>query len=103
SDAPEGELLYIVHGIIDTWSKEKAEMYAKKGYVHYHELMSVEHNGELHPNKVVWLKHTARTSFTFDGGPMAGMMDPHDVTPGVDYMFMPNGMMEYTGEAHHDM
>jgi selenium-binding protein 1 len=92
SDADDGELLYIVHAIIDTWSMEKAEAYAERGYVHYHELISVD-DGSLHPDKVVWLKHTARTSFNFDGGPHPELA--HEVTPGVDYDFIPNGMMPY--------
>jgi len=93
SDAPDGELLYIVHGIIDTWSDDKAEMYASRGYVHYHELVKVS-DDTLHPDKVVWLKHTARTSFTLDGGPHPELA--HYVTPGVDYEFIPNGSMSYT-------
>lgn len=92
SDAPDGELLYIVHGIIDTWTQEKAEQYASQGYVHYHELVSVA-DGSLHPTKVVWLKHTARTSFTLDGGPHPELS--HEVTPGVDFEFIPNGMTPY--------
>ena len=93
SDAPDGELLYKVKGIIDTWSLEKANRYASRGYVHYHELVKVS-DGTLHPSKVVWLKHTARTSFTLDGGP--GAPNPpyeHEVTPGVDYEF-PNNYLE---------
>jgi len=93
SDAPDGELLYIVHAIIDTWAEEKAERYAGRGYIHYHELVKVS-DGTLHPSKVVWLKHTARTSFTLDGGPHPEL--GHDVTPGVDYEFIPNGMMPYS-------
>ena len=93
SGAPDGELLYIVNGIIDTWSKEKAMSYAARGYVHYHELLRVS-DGDEHPDKVVWLKHTARTSFDLDGGPHPEL--GHDVTPGVDYEFIPNGMMPYT-------
>ncbi len=92
SDAPDGELLYIVHGIIDTWSEEKAEQYASRGYVHYHELRAVS-DGSYHPTKIVWLKHTARTSFTLDGGPHPELS--HYVTPGVDYEFIPNGMVPY--------
>ena len=93
SDAPDGSLLFTIHGIIDTWSPEKAKMYAARGYTHYHEFVSVA-AGEEHPTKVVWLKHTAVDSFNFDGGPMSQFA--HQVTPGVDYEFMPNGMMEYT-------
>ena len=93
SDAPDGELLYIVHAIIDIWAEEKAERYAGRGYIHYHELVNVG-NGTLHPTKVVWLKHTARTFFTLDGGPHPEL--GHDVTPGVDYEFIPNGMMPYS-------
>ena len=95
SDAPDGEFLYIVHSIIDTWSEEKAEHYASRGYVHYHEFVRVS-DGELHPTLVIWLKHTARTSFILDGGP--GAPNPpyeHEVTPGVDYAFPNNYMMPY--------
>ena len=93
SDAPDGKLLYIVHAIIDTWSAEKAAAYASLGYVHYHELVSVA-EGTLHPTKVLWLKHTARTSFTLDRGPHPELS--HEVTPGVDHAFIPNGAMPYT-------
>jgi len=93
SDAEDGGLLYIVHAIIDTWSEEKAMWYASRGYVHYHELVTVS-DGTLHPTLVVWLKHIARTSFTLDGGPHPELA--HSVTPGVDYEFIPNGMMPYT-------
>lgn len=92
SDAPDGELLYVVHAIIDTWSPEKALAYASRGYIHYHELISVA-DGSLHPTKVVWLKHTARTSFTLDGGPHPELS--HEVSPGVDLEFIPNGMTPY--------
>lgn len=95
SDAPDGEYLYKVDAIIDTWSPDKAQMYAEKGYVHYHEFINVE-NGSLHPTKVSWLKHTARTSFTLDGGP--GAPNPpyeHTVLPGVDYLFPVNGTTPY--------
>ena len=93
SDAPDGELLYIVHAIIDTWSGEKAAMYASRGYVHYHELVLTSDGTTKHPSKVVWLKHIARTSFNFDGGPHPEL--GHYVTPGVDYEFIPNGGMPY--------
>ncbi len=92
SDAPDGEYLYKVHGIIDTWSPEKAAAYAERGYIHYHELVSVD-DGVLHPTKVVWLKHTARTSFTLNGGPHPELS--HEVTPGVDLEFVPNGLIPY--------
>jgi len=93
SDAPDGEYLYKVHAIIDTWSPEKAQAYAARGYIHYHELITVD-GGVLHPNKVVWLKHTGRTTFTLDGGPHPELS--HLVTPGVDLEFVPNGMMPYS-------
>lgn len=92
SDANDGELLYVVHAIIDTWSMEKAEKYASRGYIHYHELVEVD-GGALHPTKVVWLKHIARTTFTLDGGPAPELS--HTVTPGVDNEFIPNGMTPY--------
>jgi selenium-binding protein 1 len=95
SDARDGALLYKVDCIIDTWSLEKAEAYYERGYVHYHEFRSVA-NGELHPNKVAWLKHTAVSRFTLDGGP--GQPDPpyeHYVTPGVDLAFPNNSFNPY--------
>jgi selenium-binding protein 1 len=92
SDAPDGEYLYKVHAIIDTWSPEKAESYASRGYVHYHELVKVS-DGTLHPTKVVWLRHTARTSFNLDGGPHPEL--DHEVSPGVDHEFIPNGLIPY--------
>jgi hypothetical protein len=93
SDAPDGAFLWKVEGIFDTWSLEKAAYYASRGYVHYHELVSVS-DGEEHPTKVVWLKHTAVSSFYFDRGPHPEL--GHEVTPGVDYDFIPNGLMPYT-------
>jgi selenium-binding protein 1 len=92
SDAPDGALLYIAQIIIDEWTEEKAEMYAARGYVHYHELLSAD-NGEPHPTKVGWFKHIARTSFTLDGGP--GPAFYHSVTPGVDFEFIPNWATPY--------
>ena len=94
SDAADGEFLFKVDGIIDTWTPQKAEEYAARGYVHYHELVTVE-NGNLHPTKVVWFKHTARTSFTLDGGPhppKPGIV----MTPGVADNFLPNWFNPYT-------
>jgi hypothetical protein len=92
SDADDGELLYIVIGIIDTWTPEKAEQYANRGFVHYHELVEVS-DGTEHPTKVVWLKHYVVGSFNLDGGPHPEF--GHYMTPGADYDFMPNYMMPY--------
>jgi selenium-binding protein 1 len=92
SDAPDGAFLYTVHGIIDTWSIEQADFYAARGYVHYHELVKVD-GGAKHLTKVVWLKHTARTSFTLNRGPHPEFY--HEVTPGVDYEFIPLGSDPY--------
>jgi hypothetical protein len=94
SDAPDGELLYVVKGAIDTWTEEKAVDYASEGYMHYHELVRVS-DGALHPTKVVWLRHIARTTFTLDGGPPVPINQPHAVTPGIDYEFIPNGLIPY--------
>ena len=95
SDAEDGALLYIVDGIIDTWSVKKAAYYKRRGFVHRHEFVSVA-DGSFHPSKVVWLKHTAVTSFTLDGGP--GAPNPpyeHFVTPGLDIHFPNNGFKPY--------
>jgi selenium-binding protein 1 len=96
SDAADGEFLYVVSAIIDTWSEEQADAYADRGYVHYHELVSAV-DGALHPTKVLWLKHTARTSFSLDRGPHPEL--DHDVTPGIDTKFIPNGTTEYDPDA----
>ena len=93
SDASDGELLYKAQVIIDEWTPQKASKYASKGYVHYHEFVSVE-DGSHHPTKVGWFKHIARTSFTLDGGPVPQFT--HVVTPGVDYEFIPNWMVPYS-------
>lgn len=92
SDVADGALLYIVIGKIDTWSQKKADMYYAKGFTHYHEMVSVE-TGELHPEKVIWLKHVAATDFTLNGGPHPEYY--HAVTRGVDYNFIPNGYVPY--------
>jgi hypothetical protein len=92
SDAPDSELLYIAQVIIDEWTLEKAERYATRGYVPYHEFARVS-DGAHHPTLVGWFKHTARTSFTLDGGPRPDLA--HAVTPGVDYHFMPNWTTPY--------
>lgn len=92
SDAPDGELLYMAQVIIDEWTPDKAESYAALGYVHYHELVSVA-DGTLHPTKVGWFKHIARTTFTRDGGPHPDTTQ--QVTPGVDYNFIPNWSVPY--------
>jgi selenium-binding protein 1 len=95
SNAPDGELLYIVRGVIDTWNEEKAAFYASRGFVHYHELVSV-FDGSLHPEKIVWLKHTARTTFNLDGGPRPDL--GHEVTPGIDFDFINNFYVPYVPE-----
>ncbi len=99
SDADDGAYLYMVNGIIDTWSPDKVDSYYKRGYVHYHEFVAVN-DGAEHPTKVIWLKHTAVTSFTLDGGPgtMGGTQVPgylHWVTPGVDFEFPNNSSKPY--------
>lgn len=93
SDASNGQLLFMVHAIIAPWTIEIVERMSKRGYIHYHELVHVT-TGMKHPTMVVWLRHTAVSSFTFDGGPHPEF--GHHVTPGVDYEFIPNWMMPYT-------
>ncbi len=92
SDAGDGELLYVVHAVIAPWTEESARAFAARGYVHYHELVRTD-TGELHPYLVVWLRHTARTSFTLDGGPHPEY--GHAVSPGIDYEFINNWFMPY--------
>lgn len=98
SDADNGQLLYIVRASIDTWSPVQAKLYARRGYVHYHELIRADdwdnsRTLTYHPTKVVWLRHVAVDSFNLDGGPHPEF--GHEVTPGLDRQFIPNGMMPY--------
>ena len=98
SDAPDGVLLYNVKGVIDTWGAAKAQVYASKGFMHYHEFIRVD-NGDVHPTKVIWLRHVAVRSFTLDGGPAPAL--GHSVSPGIDYEIIPNWMNPYDS-GHHD-
>lgn len=90
STADDGELLYVVDAIIDDidLSPEQEDFYKARGYVHRHEL--VDTDGAPVEHLRVYLKHTARTSFVFDGVPAQANNNIHSVTPGVDYEFMPN-------------
>ena len=92
SDAPDGALLYKVNAIIDTWSKHLAMTYGDRGFLHYHELVRVA-DGEPHPTMVIWLQHIAVRHFNLDGGPHPELA--HEVSPGLDSEFIPNGMMPY--------
>jgi selenium-binding protein 1 len=98
SDAEDGELLYEVEAVIDTWDLGKAADYAANGFVHYHELERVS-DGVLHPTKVVWLKHTAATEFTLDGGPRPDLS--HRVNKGLDWDFMNNFLMPYVADSDY--
>ena len=95
SDTPDGDLLYTVEVIIDTWTPVKAEQYAADGYIHYHEFVNVT-DGTVHPSMVVWLRHTASATFNLDGGPHPELA--HSVIPGIDLAFMPNHFMPYVGD-----
>jgi methanethiol oxidase len=92
SNANDGQLLYLVDGIIDTWSPEQRLLYNSLGYVHYHKLVSVE-DRQPHPTKVMWLQYTAVGSFTLDGGPRPWLA--HEVIPGIDFKFQPNTQFPY--------
>jgi selenium-binding protein 1 len=98
SDAEDGALLFDVEAVIDTWSDVKAIYYISRGSTHYHELVRVS-DGQLHPSKVVWLKHVAREHFTFDGGPAPELA--HEVVPGLDLDFMPNALKPYAPAEHN--
>ena len=93
STVDNNTLLYEVEGIIDTWSKGKAGRYAVEGFVHYHELVRVS-DGAEHPRKVVWLRHTAVTTFTLDGGPHPELPHPVEADK-IDYHFINNFFMPY--------
>jgi hypothetical protein len=94
SGEPNGGLLFAVKAIIAPWSVETANKMARKGYVHYHEL--VLEDGTQNEDVVVWLKHIAVKNFVFDGGPPVPINIPHQVFRNrVDYLFMPNYFMPF--------
>lgn len=78
---------------IDGWTPEKAEWYAARGYVRYHEFVLTSDKTTRHPTLVAWFKHIARTSFTLDGGPAPQLA--HEVTPGIGYESIPNYATPY--------
>jgi len=88
---PYGILLYKVDGIIDVppeqLSPERETWLKDHGYVHIHEFVSADTGEELE-DFVVYLKHTAVTSFYFT--PPMAPWNAHDVNPGIDYEFIPN-------------
>lgn len=94
TEAVNDELLYVVNVVIDTWTPEKAEDYADRGYVYYHPLVSLE-DGTRHPEQVAWMQHIALTIFNLDGGPRPLL--GHEVVPGIDRLFMPNWSTTYEG------
>ncbi len=94
SDAPDRSLLYTAEVIIDEWTSQIAEEFAAEGFVHYHELVSVDDPTLLHPTKVGWFRHTAVSSFTLNGGPRPDLA--HFVQEGeIDFEFIPNYAKPY--------
>ncbi|MEO1576008.1 MAG: hypothetical protein AAFU65_13765 [Pseudomonadota bacterium] len=106
SDADDHAQLYWVDVLISEWTPKLAQMRMLQGYVHYHELVRKD-DGCLHPNLVVWMRHSAVRAFTFDRGPPQQRPDGrpfrprnvgHQVLPGVDTNFPPNYDIPYLPE-----
>lgn len=97
SHMENGEHMYSILGVIDIWTLDLAEEYAKKGFVHYHELVSVD-GGSYHPSKVLWLKHIAQKSIVFNGPNAPNRTFEHEVSPGVDANYPVNYMKAYPAE-----
>lgn len=106
SDAEDHQQLYWVDVLISAWSPEIAQRRMLHGYVHYHELVQKD-DGCLHPDLVVWMRHSAVRAFTFDGGPPQTRPDGrpfrprnvgHEVLPGLDPNFPPNYDIPYLPE-----
>jgi hypothetical protein len=89
---PYGVLLFKVDGIIapppDDLDEKYADHLQKKGYVHVHEL--IDEDGMMSEEMAVYLKHTAVRHFYFDPQMPMPMQVDHEVTPGIDFEFMPN-------------
>lgn len=77
TDESYGILLFVVDCRIAPYKEEIVNTMAQKGYIHYHEL--VDSDGDVHPELVAWLKHTAARDFTFDGGPEPTFHYDHEV------------------------
>ncbi len=106
SDAEDHQQLYWVDVLISPWTPEIAQRRLLQGYVHYHELVQKD-DGCVHPELVVWMRHSALRAFTFDGGPPRTRPDGrpfrprnvgHQVLPGVDTNFPPNYDIPYLPE-----
>ena len=94
SDAPARSLLYTAEVIIDEWTSQIAAEFAAEGFVHYHELVSVDDPTLSHPTKVGWFRHTAVRNFRLDGGPRPELA--HSVPAGeIDFQFIPNNATPY--------
>lgn len=93
SEVENDKLLYVANIVIDTWTAEKAEDYAERGYVYYHPLVHIEDEA-YHPELVAWFQHIAIESFNLDRGPQPLL--GHEVTPGIDMLFLPNWSTPYT-------
>jgi len=93
TDTDNDELLYVANVVIDLWTAEKAEDYAERGYVYYRPLVHTE-EGTRHPELVAWFQHIAIESFNLDGGPQPLL--GHEVTPGIDMLFLPNWSTPYS-------
>ena len=97
SDAPDRSLLYTAEVIIEEWTPQTSQEFAAQGFVHYHELISVENPSLLHPTKVGWFRHTALRDFTLDGGPRPELS--HSVEAGtIDFEFIVNFAEPYQPE-----
>jgi|GEM_PF-4766724 len=106
SDAGENAQLYWVDLIISEWTPKIAANRARDGYVHYHELV-LKDDGCMHQTKVAWMRHSALSSFTLDGGPpqfredgrpFRARNEAHETAPGLDLNFMPNYDIPYLPE-----
>lgn len=91
STAPDGALLYLVQGRIDTWTPQKSADYIRRGFVHYHALETLDR--QRHPSKVMYMRHFAVRRFELDGGPRPWLA--HSVRPGLDREFQPQAQFPY--------
>ena len=80
------------------YSRNGWQFSPESAFGHYHELVNVA-DGTFHPTKVLWLKHTAVSEFTLDGGPHPEFS--HDVNVGLDREFLNNFLMPYTAGSDY--
>lgn len=91
----EGEILLMVLEITEEYGKDGPDACAPEGCVHDHDIDLVP-EGTMHPTIVLSLNPIERTGFIVEGGLYRKF--EHEVTPGVDYRFIPKFVVTHKSD-----